>query len=53
MLYEYIKEYIVAQDKNDKKTMKRIERALQSVGMDRITLLALAKELRVESVKNN
>lgn len=44
MLTEYIVEYAKARKAGDKKSMGRIERDLQKVGMDAITLNALADD---------
>ena len=41
MLQEYIKKYEAAVKHNDKKTMRRIERELSSIGMDVATLKSL------------
>lgn len=43
MLSDYIHAYIDAIVKGDKKEMERIERELRVLGMDRATLLAIAK----------
>ena len=45
MLSDYIEMYKEAMKKNDEKEMKRIEKDLASLGMDRITLRLLAKEV--------
>lgn len=45
MLDEYIKAYKEAMQTGDEKEMKRIERDLASLGMDRMTLRMLAKEI--------
>lgn len=43
MLAEYITTYIDAIVKDDKREMERIERELRALGMDRATLMAVAK----------
>lgn len=45
MLGDYIEEYKKALQNNDKKEQVRIEKALQSLGMDKYTLMVLVKEL--------
>lgn len=50
MLAEYITAYIDAIVKCDKREMERIERELRALGMDRATLMAVAKiEMKGES----
>lgn len=44
MLGDYIKMYKEAMAKGDEKEMKRIEKDLAQLGMDRMTLRMLAKE---------
>ena len=44
MLSDYIKAYKEAMEKKDEKEMKRIEKDLSQLGMDRYTLRTLAKE---------
>lgn len=46
MLEEYIKQYVTAQKGGDKKEMRRIENDLRRLGMDRATLIVLAREYR-------
>lgn len=43
MLSDYIHAYIDAIVKGDKKEMERIERELRVLGMDRATLMGIAK----------
>lgn len=45
MLTEYIMEYAKARKEGDKKSMKSIERDLNKLGMDSITLNALADDV--------
>ena len=45
MLSDYIEQYADAQKRNDKKQMARIERDLQRLGMDVMTLKVLAREV--------
>lgn len=52
MLEEYIRQYEDAVAAGDKVTVKRIERELGSLGMDRATLLVLIKERRKEARRN-
>ena len=49
MLEEYIRQYEVAVPAGNKAVTKRIERELESLGMDRATLLVLVKERRKEA----
>ena len=44
MLGEYIEMYKKAMKENNEKEMKRIEKDLTKLGMDRMTLRILAKE---------
>lgn len=44
MLDEYIVSYIEAWYKEDKKEMEKIEKDLEKLGMDRMTLRTVAKE---------
>lgn len=46
MLNDYIQSYIVAKKKGDKRKMEQIERELQRLGMDRMTLLAVVSDLK-------
>ena len=46
MLEEYIRQYEEAVTAGNKAVTKRIERELESLGMDRATLLVLVKERR-------
>ena len=43
MLSNYINAYIDAIVKGDKREMERIERELRTLGMDRATIMAVAK----------
>ena len=45
MLNDSIKDYIDAVQGHDGQTMCRIERELASLGMDRVTLMLLTKEM--------
>ena len=49
MLEEYIRQYEEAVKAGNKAIMKRIERELESLGMDRATLLVLVNERRKEA----
>ena len=49
MLEDYIRQYEEAVSSGNKAAMKRIERELGSLGMDRATLLVLVKERRKEA----
>nr|WP_303038329.1 hypothetical protein [Enterocloster clostridioformis] len=49
MLEEYIRQYEEAVTAGNKVVMKRIERELESLGMDQATLLVLVKERRKEA----
>ncbi len=49
MLEEYIRKYEEAVTAGNKAVTKRIERELESLGMDRATLLILVKERRKEA----
>lgn len=53
MLDDYIKEYVVAQNNNDIKAMRKIEANLARLGMDRMTLKILADETRKEQQNEN
>lgn len=44
MLTDYINEYIIAKHAGNEKAMRRIERELESFGMDKYTLDELVKE---------
>lgn len=50
MLSEYIDNYIKALDDNDEKSIKRIERELAMLGMDRYTLQIIVAERRKNSL---
>ncbi len=52
MLEDYIRQYEEAVAAEDKATVKRIERELGSLGMDRATLLVLVKDRRKEAQRN-
>ncbi len=45
MLGDYIEMYKKAMEENNEKEMKRIEKDLAQLGMDRMTLRMLAKEI--------
>ena len=45
MLQEYIEAYKKAMKNKDEKEMKRIEKDLAQLGMDRMTLMLLVKEV--------
>lgn len=45
MLGEYIEQYKKAMEEGDKKEMERIEKDLAKLGMDKMTLMLLAKEV--------
>ena len=49
MLEYYIRQYEEAEKVGNKAAMKRIERELGMLGMDRATLLVLLKERRKEA----
>ena len=49
MLEEYIRQYEEAVEAGDRAAMKRIERELGILGMDRATLLVLVNERRKEA----
>lgn len=49
MLEEYIRQYEEAVTAGNNAVTKRIERELESLGMDRATLLVLVKERRKEA----
>lgn len=44
MLSEYIKSYIDAKAKGDKAKMEQIEKDLEKLGMDKMTLLTVVTE---------
>ena len=44
MLKDYIDQYIWAKQQGDEKEMRRIERDLEKLGMDKATLLMLIQE---------
>lgn len=46
MLSDYIDRYCAAQSKGDTKEMARIERDLQRLGMDVMTLKVLVREMK-------
>lgn len=50
MLQDYIQEYKRAMEFNDKITMKKIERDFALLGMDKHTLLTLAKDNRISQI---
>ena len=50
MLNDSIKSYIDAVRGHDEKAMRRIERELASIGMDKATLMLLAKEMIKEGI---
>lgn len=52
MLEDYIRQYEEAVAAGNKNVMKRIERELGSLGMDRATLLVLVKERKKEAQRN-
>ena len=45
MLSDYINDYKKAMEANNEKEMRRIEKELASLGMDKMTLQMLAKEI--------
>ncbi len=45
MLSEWIDLYVKARANGDKKEQERIEKALSKVGMDKITLMAIIKDM--------
>ena len=49
MLSEWIDLYIKARANGDKKEQERIEKALAKVGMDKMTLMVIAKEKEREN----
>lgn len=49
MLEDYIRQYEEAAASGNKSIMKRIEKDLEKLGMDRATLLVLVKERRKEA----
>ena len=51
MLEEMVKNYVEALKKRDKKTMRQIEGTLFKVGMDKYTLIFLARELLMEEAE--
>ena len=53
MLKEYINNYVKAHLKNDTKEMKRIEKDLATLGMDKYTLEILATDQIVKIRKEN
>ena len=46
MLGDYINAYKQALAKGDEKTQRKIERELRSLGMDKATLMLLAREVK-------
>lgn len=46
MLQDYIREYFAAKQKNDTKIMRRIERELARLGMDKATLNVLCGAIK-------
>lgn len=48
MLTDYILKYIDAQDYGDTKMMNKIVKDMEKLGMDKMTLDILAKEIRSE-----
>ena len=50
MLNDYIKQYIDAVQKYDTDNMRRIEKELASLGMDKMTLMLLAQEMIKEGI---
>ena len=53
MLSDMINAYVEAQKKGNTKEMQRIEKQLAKLGMDRMTLQILAKEVSKNVCSNN